>query len=94
MRSFIHKRIDKLSGGMKKRVNLAAALVNEPRLLLADEPFVGLDIDQREKVSRYLNILREDGLTQIISSHYKENLVKLTSTIYEFNQNKWEQSNH
>lgn len=81
MESFIKKRVYKLSGGMKRRVNLAVALINSPKLLVADEPFVGLDADQRKKVLNYLNSLSKLGMTQIISSHYSENLSMIAHNI-------------
>lgn len=81
MESFIKKRVYKLSGGMKRRVNLAVALINSPKLLVADEPFVGLDADQRKKVLNYLNSLSKQGMTQIISSHYSENLSVIAHNI-------------
>ena len=86
MIEFIHKRVEKLSGGMKKRVNLAVALLNEPRILIADEPFVGLDAYQRNRVIEYLRLLSEKGLTQIISSHYIENIDSFASSIFKFTQ--------
>lgn len=81
MNDFIHKRIHQLSGGMKRRVNLAAALINRPRLLIADEPFVGMDEAQRQRVLDYLIQQHQHGMTMIISSHYVENIHPLTHRI-------------
>lgn len=81
MNDFIKKKINTLSGGMKKRVNLAMTLINEPKLLVADEPFAGLDTIQREKVIEYLSKLAKSGVTQIISSHIDESLLKISDNI-------------
>ena len=81
MDSFLKKKINTLSGGMKRRVNLAMTLINEPKLLVADEPFAGLDSIQREKVIVYLTKLAKQGVTQIISSHIDESLEKLSDNI-------------
>jgi ABC-2 type transport system ATP-binding protein len=72
MAQFASKRVSALSGGMKRRVNLAVALLNHPRLLVLDEPFVGMDTDQRSIVVRVLRSLSAQGVTQIISSHQPE----------------------
>ncbi len=81
MKEFLKKKINTLSGGMKKRVNLAMTLMNEPKLLVADEPFAGLDSIQREKVIIYLSKLAKKGVTQIISSHVDESIEKLADNI-------------
>lgn len=72
MAQFAFKRVSALSGGMKRRVNLAVALLNSPGLLVLDEPFVGMDTDQRSIVVRVLRSLSAQGVTQIISSHQPE----------------------
>lgn len=81
MGAFLHRKVALLSGGMKRRVNLAVALVNEPAMLVADEPFAGLDFQQRRQVIAYLKGLREQGMTQILSSHYPENFVGLADSV-------------
>ena len=72
MAEFAAKRVSALSGGMKRRVNLAVALLNSPRLLVMDEPFVGMDMRQRETVTLCLKNLAAGGITQVISSHHPE----------------------
>ncbi|MEM8934766.1 MAG: ABC transporter ATP-binding protein [Acidobacteriota bacterium] len=57
------------SGGMKRRVNIAAAVLHRPRLLLLDEPTVGVDPQARERIFGMLTTLRDDGTTLLHSSH-------------------------
>ena len=61
-----------LSGGMKRRLMLARALVNEPRLLILDEPTAGLDIELRRSLWDFLTELNEKGTTIILTTHYLE----------------------
>jgi phosphonate transport system ATP-binding protein len=68
-----HVRADRLSGGERQRVGIARALVQEPELLLADEPVASLDPVNGERVLSLLHqICREDGLTAVISLHQVE----------------------
>ncbi|MGE0494510.1 MAG: ABC transporter ATP-binding protein [Vulcanimicrobiota bacterium] len=61
-----------LSGGMKRRLMLARALVNEPRMLILDEPTAGLDIELRRALWEFLTNLNADGTTIILTTHYLE----------------------
>ena len=61
-----------LSGGMKRRLMLARAMVHDPRLLILDEPTAGLDIELRRSLWEYLKKRNEDGLTIILTTHYLE----------------------
>jgi ABC-2 type transport system ATP-binding protein len=69
------------SGGMKRRLNLAAALLHRPRLLLCDEPTVGVDPQSRNAIFDYLQELNRGGLTVIYSTHYMEEATRLCSRI-------------
>ncbi|MFG1478658.1 ABC transporter ATP-binding protein [Xanthobacter sp. V4C-4] len=62
-------RIDRLSGGWQRRANLAAALMGAPRLLLLDEPTVGVDAPAREDLARLLRALAADGLAMLLVTH-------------------------
>ncbi|MQA00648.1 MAG: ATP-binding cassette domain-containing protein [Dehalococcoidia bacterium] len=66
------ERISALSGGMKRRLVVARALVNEPRLLILDEPTTGLDPQARHLVWRKLRLLRERGVTILLTTHYMD----------------------
>jgi ABC-type Mn2+/Zn2+ transport system ATPase subunit len=63
------KSIGELSGGQQQRVFLARALVQEPHILLMDEPFTGVDITTQEATLNLLDVLRERSVTAIISTH-------------------------
>ena len=71
-------RIDHLSGGMKRRLMIARALLHEPRLLVLDEPTTGLDPQVRQEIWQKLEELRRvSGVTIILSTHYMEEAEKL-----------------
>jgi ABC-2 type transport system ATP-binding protein len=66
-------RVDTLSGGLQRRVELAKALLHRPELLVLDEPSTGLDPAARREFLRYLEELRsEDGVTVVLTTHYLE----------------------
>jgi len=66
-------RVETLSGGLQRRVELAKALLHEPELLLLDEPSTGLDPSARREFWNYLEHLREhDGVTVVLTTHYME----------------------
>jgi ABC-2 type transport system ATP-binding protein len=69
------------SGGMQRRLNLAAALLHEPRLLLCDEPTVGVDPQARNAIFDHLQGLNRGGMTVIYSTHYMEEATRLCSRI-------------
>lgn len=70
-----------LSGGMKRRLMLARALVNEPRLLILDEPTAGLDIELRRALWDFLIDLNNNGTTIILTTHYLEEAENLCRNI-------------
>jgi ABC-2 type transport system ATP-binding protein len=61
-----------LSGGMKRRLMIARALIHEPRLLILDEPTAGVDIEIRRSMWRFLRKINEEGTTIILTTHYLE----------------------
>lgn len=69
------------SGGMKRRLNLVAALLHRPRLLLCDEPTVGVDPQSRNAIFEFLEARNRDGLTVVYSTHYMEEATRLCSRI-------------
>ena len=71
-------RIDQLSGGMKRRLMIARALIHEPRLLVLDEPTTGLDPQVRQEIWQRLEELRrQSGTTILLSTHYMDEAEKL-----------------
>jgi len=65
-------RVDKFSGGMKRRVNLAIALMGHPQLLFLDEPTVGIDPQSRNNIFEVIESLRQKGMTILYTTHYME----------------------
>ena len=64
-----NKPVQKFSGGMKRRVNLAIGVIHDPQILFLDEPTVGVDIHTRQAIIGYLKALNEKGTTLIYTSH-------------------------
>jgi ABC-2 type transport system ATP-binding protein len=70
-----------LSGGMKRRLMIARALIHEPRLLILDEPTAGVDIEIRRSMWRFLRDINDDGVTIILTTHYLEEAESLCRNI-------------
>lgn len=70
-----------LSGGMKRRVLIAKALVHEPDILFLDEPTAGVDVELRQDMWDVVKSLREEGVTVILTTHYIEEAEKLADRI-------------
>ena len=64
--------IQQLSGGMKRRVLIAKALMNEPKVLFLDEPTAGVDVDLRRDLWESVRVLKENGTTIVLTTHYLE----------------------
>ena len=64
-----NKQVDKFSGGMKRRVNLAIGVIHNPAILILDEPTVGVDVQTRHAIINYLMELNKNGTTLIYTSH-------------------------
>jgi ABC-2 type transport system ATP-binding protein len=75
-----------LSGGMKRRLMIARALIHEPRLLILDEPTAGVDIELRRGMWDFLRDLNEKGTTIILTTHYLEEAEALCERIAIINQ--------
>ncbi len=69
------------SGGMKRRLNLAASLLHDPNIILCDEPTVGIDPQSRNAIFDYLEALNDEGKTIIYTTHYMEEAERLCSRI-------------
>jgi lipooligosaccharide transport system ATP-binding protein len=74
-------RVDTLSGGMRRRLLIARALVHRPRLVLLDEPTVGLDPQVRQELWALIDALRAEGTTILMSTHYIEEAERLADTV-------------
>jgi lipooligosaccharide transport system ATP-binding protein len=80
--------VDKLSGGMRRRLLLARGLVHEPELLLLDEPTVGLDPQIRTELWTLIDGLRSQGKTILMSTHYIEEAERLADDVAVMAQGK------
>jgi lipooligosaccharide transport system ATP-binding protein len=74
-------KVDALSGGMRRRLLIARALVHRPRLLLLDEPTVGLDPQVRQELWALIDALRSEGTSILMSTHYIEEAERLADTV-------------
>jgi lipooligosaccharide transport system ATP-binding protein len=74
-------RVDLLSGGMRRRLLIARGLVHQPRLVLLDEPTVGLDPQVRQELWSLIDALRAQGTTVLMSTHYIEEAERLADTV-------------
>ena len=76
-----HQRTRTLSGGMKRRLLLARALMHRPRLLILDEPTAGVDIELRLELWHYVRRINQEGTTILLTTHYLEEAEQLCSRI-------------
>jgi lipooligosaccharide transport system ATP-binding protein len=74
-------KVDELSGGMRRRLLIARALLHRPRLLLLDEPTVGLDPQVRQELWALIDRLRSEGVSILMSTHYIEEAERLCDTV-------------
>jgi lipooligosaccharide transport system ATP-binding protein len=74
-------KVDKLSGGMRRRLLIARALVHQPRLILMDEPTVGLDPQVRQEIWALIDRLRGEGVSILMSTHYIEEAERLADSV-------------
>jgi lipooligosaccharide transport system ATP-binding protein len=74
-------KVDELSGGMRRRLLIARALVHRPRLVLLDEPTVGLDPQVRQELWALIDGLRTEGVSILMSTHYIEEAERLADTV-------------
>ncbi len=66
------RKVETFSGGMKRRVNLIASILHDPKILFLDEPTVGVDVQSRNVIIEHLKELNKDGMTIIYTSHHLE----------------------
>jgi ABC-2 type transport system ATP-binding protein len=82
------KKTGTYSGGLTKRLDLAAGLLHEPAVLVLDEPTVGLDIESRRVIWDFLRQLRDRGTTILLTSHYLEEIDALADRVAIIDQGK------
>jgi ABC-2 type transport system ATP-binding protein len=76
-----HDRVNNYSGGMKRRLNLASALLHDPQILLLDEPTVGVDPQSRNAIFDNLEVLKRRGKTLLYTTHYMEEAERLCDRV-------------
>ena len=81
-----HKKVKQLSGGMKRRLMIAKALVHTPKLLLLDEPTAGVDVELRESLWKFVRELQQDGMSLLLTTHYLEEAENLCNRIAIINK--------
>lgn len=81
-------RIDTLSGGMQRRLTLARALINKPKILILDEPTTGLDPQARQIIWQRLRQLQNEGMTIVLTTHYMEEAQRLCDQIVIVDQGR------
>ena len=77
-----------LSGGMKRKLMIARALIHNPKILILDEPTAGVDVETRQTMWTYLKKLNQDGTTILLTTHYLEEAEKLCDRIAIINKGK------
>jgi lipooligosaccharide transport system ATP-binding protein len=86
--------ISTLSGGMRRRLSLVRALINEPRLLFLDEPTTGLDPQARHMIWQRLRALRHRGITLLLTTHYMEEAERLCDRVIVMDHGRILDSGH
>lgn len=81
MQDFSQRKIGQLSGGMKRRVGIAQALVGNPQILIVDEPTAGLDPEERVRFRSVLSRFAKDGRTVLLSTHLVEDVYQLSERL-------------
>lgn len=84
----LKKRVQEYSGGMKRRLNIAVALLNEPELLILDEPTAGIDIQSRSLILDTIRQLAAKGTAVVYVGHYMEEVERLCDWICILNQGR------
>lgn len=82
------EKIETLSGGMKRRLLVARALINEPRIVVLDEPTTGLDPQARLSVWRAMEELKQEGVTLLLTTHYMEEAARLCDRLVVMDMGK------
>lgn len=78
----LHKAVHTYSGGMKRRINIGAAILHDPELLIMDEPTVGLDPESRQAILQLLKDCNQQGMAILYTSHYLKEVEELCHKVY------------
>jgi ABC-2 type transport system ATP-binding protein len=81
-------KVEKYSGGMKRRLNIGVALLHKPRIVIMDEPTVGIDPQSRRKILDSVKALNREGMTVLYTTHYMEEAQELSDKIAIIDQGK------
>lgn len=81
-----NKKVKQLSGGMKRRLMIAKALVHSPKLLLLDEPTAGVDVGLRETLWQFVQELKNEGISILLTTHYLEEAEKMCDRVAIINK--------
>lgn len=84
----LHKKVNHLSGGLKRRLNIAVSLLSHPQILIMDEPTVGMDIHSRTEMVNFIKSLASKGTTIIYVSHHPDEIERLCNHIISLNQGR------
>lgn len=76
-----NKRFQFLSGGLKRRVIVAKALIHEPEIIILDEPTAGVDVETRQALWKYIKEIRKTGKTILLTSHYLEEVEEMCERV-------------
>lgn len=77
----LKRKVSSYSGGMKRRLNIGAALLHEPKLIIMDEPTVGLDVESRNQILEAVLRLKSQGVSIIYAGHYMEEMERICDKI-------------
>ncbi len=77
----LHKPMNKLSGGLKRRLMVAKALIHKPRLLILDEPTAGVDVELRHSLWQFVREINQEGTTVLLTTHYLEEAQQMCGRI-------------
>jgi ABC-2 type transport system ATP-binding protein len=80
--------VKEFSGGMHKRLDIASGLLHRPRLLVLDEPTLGLDVQSRHRIWEYINLLRDEGVTVLLATNYLDEADRLCDRLTIIDQGR------
>jgi ABC-2 type transport system ATP-binding protein len=84
----LNRKVKEYSGGMKRRLNIAVALLHEPKLVILDEPTVGIDLQSRKQILSAIEQLKKAGTAILYVGHYLEEVERLCDRVLIFNQGR------